>query len=73
MLTLNLATFSIFVYGFEFVYFDPQLINKLLISSIWLLIWLFSALIFMCIFQFGPWFWISSIKLLIAHQTSIFM
>jgi hypothetical protein len=54
MSTLNLAAFSIFVYGFEFVYFDPQLINKLLISSIWLMIWLFLALIFMCIFQFGP-------------------
>jgi hypothetical protein len=23
--------------------------------------------------HFGPWFWISSIKFLIGHQTSIFM
>ena len=65
--------FSILVIGFEFVHFDPQLINKLSISSIWLLIRSISTFIFTCLFQFGPWFWISSIKSLIVHQTSIFM
>ena len=32
--TLKLATFFILVLDSEFVYFDPQLTNKLLISSI---------------------------------------
>jgi hypothetical protein len=53
--------------------FDPQLINKLLISSIWPLIRLITAPLFTCLFQFGPWFRISSIKFLIDNQTSIFM
>jgi hypothetical protein len=32
-----------------------------------------SILQFVFFFHFGPWFWISSIDSLIAHQTSIFM
>ena len=43
------------------------------IWSIWPLIWSISTPIFMCLFQFDHWFWISSIKSLIVHQTSIFM
>jgi hypothetical protein len=40
--------------------------------SIWLLVRSILAPIFMCLFQFSPWFWISPIKSLIVHQTSIF-
>jgi len=65
--------FFTLVLGFEFLYFDPQFINKLSISSIWPMIWSISVPIFTHLFQFGPWFWISSIKFLIVHQTSIFM
>jgi hypothetical protein len=65
--------FFTLVLGFEFVYFDPQFINKLSISSIWPMIWSISVPMFTRLFQFGPWFWISSIKFLIVHQTSIFM
>jgi hypothetical protein len=36
--TPKLAAFFTLVFGFELVQFDPQLINKLLISSIWPLI-----------------------------------
>jgi hypothetical protein len=48
-----------------------DLINKLSISSIWPLIWSILVPLFMRLFQFAPWFWISSIKPLIDHQTSI--
>jgi hypothetical protein len=70
---LKLAAFFVLVLGSEFVYLDTQLTNKLLISSIWLMIWLISAAIFTRLFKFDLWFWISSIKSLIVHQTLIFM
>jgi hypothetical protein len=54
ILALKLAAFFTLVLGFEFVYFDPRLINKLSISSIWLLVQSILAPIF--IFQFGSWF-----------------
>jgi hypothetical protein len=61
------------VIGLEYMQLDPQLINKLSISSIQSLIRLIPVLLFTRLFQFGPWFQISSIKSLIGHQTSIFM
>jgi len=70
---LIVGCLSTFVLGLRFMQFDPQWINKLLISSIWPLIWLLIAPLFTRLFQFGPWFHISSIKSLIGHQTSIFM
>jgi len=70
---LKLAVFFVLVLGSEFVYLDTQLTNKLLISLIWLMIWLISAAIFIRLFKFDLWFWISSIKSLIVHQTLIFM
>jgi len=62
-----LAAFSTLVLGLWFMQFDPQLINKLLISSIWPLILLITAPIFTRLFQFGPWFRIFLIKSLIGH------
>ena len=43
------ALFSLII-GFEFMHFDHQLINKLLISLIWPLIWSISAPIFIRLF-----------------------
>jgi len=42
----EVGAFSILVLDFEFVHFDPQLINKLLISSIWHFIRSISSPIF---------------------------
>jgi hypothetical protein len=54
MPSIKLAAFFILIIGFEFVHFYPQLINKLLISSIWPLIRSISTPILTCLFQFGP-------------------
>jgi hypothetical protein len=54
MTSIKLAAFFILIIGFEFVHFYPQLINKLLISSIWPLIRSISTPILTCLFQFGP-------------------
>jgi hypothetical protein len=55
------------------MHFDPQLINKLQIPSIWSLIQSIPVPLFMRLLQFDPWFWIYAMKSLIGHQTSIFM
>ena len=42
-------------------------------SLIWPMIWSISAPTITRLFQLGLWFWISSMKSLIIHQTLIFM
>jgi hypothetical protein len=54
--TSKLTVIFILVLGTKFVYFDSQLTNKFLISSIWPLIWSISTPTFMRPFQFSHCF-----------------
>jgi hypothetical protein len=59
-LVLDLCNLTLnWLINFQFLQFDPWFVN--------------SIPLYTRLFKFDPWFWISSIKSLIGHQTSIFM